>query len=815
MFVAINEIFNERKYLLFRKYCARHNMHTFSDLSLEKIKMFFSQRGVGNHKYVSVVRRYNDYIAEKNLEIEPIATHEFKLEELQGNSNEYNIDAVNKALLKSDLAILECMGFSPKQVKSYKNNGFDNLRQLLKAYSRLTKKSQNLLDAKFSLFTMPTKDLLELLLGEISKISGMDVFRRRVSGESLQSIGDDVGITRERVRQISQKFEQKICTLANLVFDDLHDSDRVLLYMSECQTILSDENLDYIRYSLRRSKRIDYIDFLSAFALRKDAEKISKILSVIKEEILKPCILKTELHHQIEQLLRTEKLEFISADDCLKYFLAKSYHYLGDYVVRKNVSYGELVAVVVRDEFPNGISLYDANDLESLRRESLKRFPDLKLPSKDRAFTARLVEFLVLSDRGQYTNIENFYIEPYLRAEIEHYIEHSEENCFIYHELYHHFEDKLLKDSNLENHHAVHGLLKYYHKDEYRFERDMMYKLDTKRVSIASRVEKYVKEQGTIVSISDIRSHFRGVTAAMIFNAAIFGERMIQWDSNRYHHLDNLDISDADKNLIRQAIIENSDKYNGYCSDKLLYESVKANHPEFLQKNQIEKQISLFYIAMKLFGEQFAFRRPHIYDKSIVDSEKNGMSVAMKALYRNHLSYREYASYAKRLGWTPATTYNIFYNMLEQLFRISEDEYIKLEEVKPTSETFEQLEQIIEPHLQTKSHLALASDFKAEKLAGLGYEVNGYIIEALINNFTTKYKILYPEKSDRRFLRGVIVAENSVYKDCSDLLIEVIKPHLYKGIDKESLCELLLERKLAIGKISEDVIVYLQSLANQ
>ncbi len=798
----INEIYEEKKYFLFRDYCEKNNIVLFSDITRDKLEYFYQQKGIGINKYTAVINLYNEYIISKQLNIDLIDVKSVVKRKGKINKRKYDISAVNKALLAADLELLEFFGFTRKQISAYNKKGFTCFEQVLEEYSNLSSKCQALLDSNYAVFCLSSAGLLNYLMSEIVKQHGIDIFISRVNGASLQKIGDSRGITRERVRQISYKIEEKVRVVGYLFFNCFYNKKKILVTMKSAQKILSDEYLNYIKYSFKRSKRIVYIDFLNSFALYEDASHLEQVLLKLKNETLSACILKKDALAIFKKVLNISEIHYVNSKQCLRYFLSTDYRLEGQYLVKNNISYAEIVAEIVKTDYPQGVSLYDSKTLQELRQKAIKKFPSVKLPNKDRAFTARLAEFLVLCDRGKYTHIDNFRIDDDLLEKIVNYINHSDKTTFIYHEIYQLFANELKVASNIRNHHAIHGILKYYHKDEYQFERDVMYKINTERISISNRIEDFVRQQSRVVTLEELQAEFPGITLAMIFNAVLLSDGMIQWNSNCYYHLDNLDITPVDKKQIAYIIKNNFEHYGNYCSDYLLYTDAKQSMAEFLKRNKINNQASMFYIVMKLFKDEYSFRRPHIYKSSLKDDKKKALWIAIDAVYDGKLSYNEYLEYARKVGWTPATTYNIFYSMLKHLFRLSEDEYIKLEEIKVTVKSINKLDEILLPLFKTQLYVPLFYDFSDIQLELFGFNCNGYIIESLINNFKTNYKILYPEKSDRRFLRGIIVENNCIYDSYEELVFGIIGDDLYTDIDEEKIYQLLERYNLMASKPS-------------
>lgn len=88
-------------------------------------------------------------------------------------------------------------------------------------------------------------------------------------------------------------------------------------------------------------------------------------------------------------------------------------------------------------EFPNGIKLYESEDLDTLRNLVKKRYGNLGIPDNNRAFTSRLTEYLVLCGRGMFTAVENINIEIETIEKIKKFIDERKESVvFLYRIIY-------------------------------------------------------------------------------------------------------------------------------------------------------------------------------------------------------------------------------------------------------------------------------------------------------------------------------------------------------------------------------------------
>ena len=159
----------------------------------------------------------------------------------------------------------------------------------------------------------------------------------------------------------------------------------------------------------------------------------------------------------------------------------------------------------------------------------------------------------------------------------------------------------------------------------------------------------------------------------MLVNAVSNSNSLLQWDYNSFNTTDNLNITDDDKSKLQEILEEIFQLFKGYCSDRLIFEKVKRELPEFVSNNQIENTTNLFYVLQNLFGSSYQFSRPHICQKGIV----NSLTTKNIALYllgtTRHISRSAFMKIAKNVYWSETTADLIFYELEKDYIRVSED----------------------------------------------------------------------------------------------------------------------------------------------
>lgn len=803
------EIFRNNRFRLFVDYCNEHGIVTMQDLSKTSFKSIEQISGIGKGKFTSIVNLYNQYIEINKLNL-PLYNPESKPSPIEESIEiPINIDEISEEVLKCDIMILTCFTFPSRQFNQLNSMNFKDIEDVLNNYNELDSKIRKTIDEILPYICQSTEGVCQLLMNNLMTVKGANLFINRAYGFTLQEIGEDEGITRERVRQVVKKFEYKASIIGKLLTVKLQrKSGKKLVRVSEFEKVISNKQQLYcITHSLKRSESVQYIDFINSFGIDLNMGILIKTLDTIEQELVHGFVNYYEELDVIDEILKANKIDYIEADDCIDYFTMKGYTLEGDYLMKKSIPYAIPVSEIIKVHYPKGFKIHDSNSLDELRQIVEKKFPRLELPKKDRALGARLADYLILSDRGEYTHKDNVYIEKSLLLEIMTYIKSNSNGTFMYHEIFEEFKGKLNVLSSITNRYALHGVLKYYFKDQFLFERDILRKRDASMISISDRIESYILDAGHCVNIDEVRLNFQGITNAIIFNAVMTSNKLIQWEYNNYNHIDNLTIEDSDVYIIKDNLNIILREFDGYCSDYLLFKRCKENMRVFIEINQIENPMNLYYIAMHYFDKEYIFRRPHIVIKSFSENNIDMTEIVRKMLFTSSsVKYSEFIKFGDKLGWSKATMYNVFRKFESELFRISEDEYVFIKDVHIDEYVINGIKDKIYDEIYNIGFSSLFALMDFDSLPVFEWDWNGYLVESIITHYGLGLKILYPDNDDRRYLRGIVVLEENSFETYAEIVKSMLINDLYLGISDERVEMLIHMKGLASGKVSSDVI---------
>lgn len=177
--------------------------------------------------------------------------------------------------------------------------------------------------------------------------------------------------------------------------------------------------------------------------------------------------------------------------------------------------------------------------------------------------------------RGRYCLPEKAIYNISLIDDIINYINNSTENSLFYSEIFTAFQGRLTMETNIDNYHFLHGVLKYCYADYFDYNRDTVTKHGKQRADFCERLTQVICNKGDPVTKKDIQLVVPGITDSHIANSLIRSKELIQWDYNQYNHINNILFMDNEKEILKDVIREACDMAGGYCSERKIFSIVK------------------------------------------------------------------------------------------------------------------------------------------------------------------------------------------------------------------------------------------------
>ena len=436
------------------------------------------------------------------------------------------------------------------------------------------------------------------------------ILEMRAKKNTLNAVGEALGITRERVRQIERKivelfhgWQKKHKFLLKLSADfsgativeaiDLQEHfgelTEVLLYLLQCA---DDETFSC-------DKQTDTIIIVNDDLTDKAKELVGKLPNEFEQEDLWEIVLKGQNEYNIpENILLRE--------------VSNQYQLSGSHYHKTKLTLTRIYSLMLKKYYPDGMDIYDENELEIFREYIYKEFGNINIPKNNRALSAGIAREAILCGRGRYKVKEEKYISCELEKKIYEYIFSNNRTIFLTNSIFTEFEDELI-EQGIDNRYYLQGVLRECFEDKLFFRRDYVSK-DSNNLSIYRDIVLFIKRSQFPVTKAQIREAYPGITEIVI-SLAVSDENILNY-LGAYLHVSNLKLYDSDKAYFRK-IIDRFVKCGIPQYNLEIYEYIERDNPDLLKKLGVFFQYSLFSLLEYLFRGEYEFLRPYIASKGI------------------------------------------------------------------------------------------------------------------------------------------------------------------------------------------------------
>ena len=435
------------------------------------------------------------------------------------------------------------------------------------------------------------------------------VVQLRAQKKTLDQIGKQFGLTRERIRQIERKMQHSFNARqgrVKIISKINADKNNATIVTSADIAAYCPEHLQELLFLLQgcESSNFTYDKDLDVFIVGNDAIH-ERAMSFVEKL---PDIIPSK---NIPQFYQEAKDEYDLPQEMVDKAIAESYKLTGEVYHRTALSLANIYVEVIKDYYPDGIDAYNPVTIATFRQLIHDKYGAVKLPQNDRALSARIAGICILCGRGRYRIKKDHYIPKKLAQQICDYIEDSDMDIFMTNTLFAVFEKELLKHG-VDNKYYLQGILHELYGDRFTFTRDYVSK-DPSITSIYPSIVNFIWSSNYPVTKEQILEQFPGLPEIAI-SIATSDPEVLAYFGGTFLHADSLNISDEEKrylDLVVQHIIADG----GIHHTKEVYAVVNAEKPEIFTRNGALYPFSAGSILEYLLQNRYEFVRPFIAKK--------------------------------------------------------------------------------------------------------------------------------------------------------------------------------------------------------
>jgi hypothetical protein len=653
-----------------------------------------------------------------------------------------------------------------------------------------------------------SSDILEFVKPILVEIVGEgrrgQILYRRAAGDTLETISEAYGLTRERIRQIEGRAFQ--------VFSMYHDSKPILLAISaelNGETIITSDD---IRGIIADSEILLYLEKKhpdSQFEYDKTIDCFY-LPTITNPDIVFNCVyaLPKLIYDSDRECLYDQISQSISIP---RKYLDLTFRYqferIGTIWYKGKMSRAEMYSFVIEKYFPNGMRVYDPDDIARFKNHVREVFGDVDGLESDRALWARIQKTCILCDRGVYIHPSRVSIPDDLLYRIEMFFIDSGRTSMTFHELYNEFENELLLRANISNRYSLQGVLKQHFQNKYYFYRDGI--TTDESFKINGEIEAFIRENSP-VSKSDLKSAFSGITDAMLYQNLIRLPSVIMLDNGLYMHADGLNITEDDY-AIRQ-ILDKCTNEHPISTSKLL-ERFYSSHYDFLTRNEIHSSNTLFSVLQYMFFDEFKFSRPYISSLKYGNTSTREMILSL-------LNGQECVGIAELVDLcedrvSKQSPSYILQLIRDDFIRVDKDTLMSTANLFLTDEKLDQIKELVTSSLQLKGYLVFNSINNLIFYPDIGIPWTPFLLHSLIENYLSEEFIIIDNTHGTDITYDLVVDRHLGVDNYEDLIRSVIRSEHTRDPFKDLLSVInwlidqgLLNKKAVYNKATNDLFMH-------
>lgn len=560
-----------------------------------------------------------------------------------------------------------------------------------------------------------------------------DIIKRRAAGQTLEQVGLEHTVTRERVRQIEKKVSQRFVYWAkhnSIILKIVADEDGSCVLLPSVFEIYLMEYAEIFKYLLKINEgefhNVLYDKMLNLFVVG-DESIIFKAQEYIEElpEQFNDIVL--------NEILENGLIERNLPKELVQRVIEENYKKTGDIYHCSRLTLGKIYADVLRTHYQDGIWVYSDAELEEFRRYVREDYGDIKLSDSNRALVGRIAAIGILCGRGIYGPKKEKYISDELANKIHEFICESETPIFLTNTLYSMFEEELINEG-VHNKYHLQGILKELFGNEFVFRRDYVSK-DSSLTSVYSEIVGYIERAKYPVTKQQIVEAFPGVTEIVI-NISVSDSDIINL-FGVYIHSNKLKLNSDDIDYVKKSVEMLLDK-NEFVHCKDIYEYIQRDNPTILSNNGVYQAFGIYSIIEYLFRDIMEFSRPYIGKKGtkitrtfeklhgmVLENKIMELSDILSVARENHFQINSILEFAN------------FCNDTHLL--INDRELAELSYIGITEEIAKEIEQIIAEEVSESMYIADLSC--TQNFSKLNVPWTSWLIYSVLLKWSTKLEV--------------------------------------------------------------------------
>lgn len=556
--------------------------------------------------------------------------------------------------------------------------------------------------------------------------------------KTLEDIGFEIGLTRERVRQIINKVGNKILTSVKMV-------DEKLLFSDGSGTV----SINLIKTLFPNYSK----EVLFAF-INNENYYLSKsgleLFHTSKSDRFSTPFLRNEYDRLTEEefdiILNREVVVDIDNELLNAYYshLSKNYYRIGDFFVHKRLNKYRLLVFLVDQNFEDGIKLTDDTQMNELLQayEDIRGVNDFKDVS-NRALVARLSDLLDLVGKGTYTTRSNLgELSAFMKSEIHRLARSILPRPVYYDYIFEHLDNNLIQLDGIRDYHHLHGLMKVFMEEDYVYHKDYF---------AHNRIESHTAElEDELLGLNRIitKKDFDAVTTSKSktsFQNLYQSGKWIYLGNKRYLSKSILKELETPLNKLNELVLQLL-KVNDVYHLSLLYPYLSEEVPILVEQYGIDNSTALSNLLSYVNKGYWKQLSNYVFKNELVISDRFDV---VKHLIRDldKVSIQEVYFRISQIGDKVLNGQHLMDGLFPLYSRISQNELMKSSNIRLSDMELSAIDSMIGSLLISRKAIYLSKLKSFDKFPSINFEWNEHLLAFVIKFSFSHYKVLYTENN--------------------------------------------------------------------
>ncbi|MPQ44576.1 sigma factor-like helix-turn-helix DNA-binding protein, partial [Clostridium tarantellae] len=604
-------------------------------------------------------------------------------------------------------------------------------------------------------------------------------FKRYNNNYTLEEIGIEENLTRERVRQILKKANDSLSSFLKInkfnIALQLKYISKDMCSVKDLYEIFGQDKIFYINSLIKMNDlSLSFVESLNLIMFKSENtldEKIKVIINSLPENF-KLCNYIDHLIYKLKQL----EIKEVTIEQIKDLLLSYEFNIYGEYCFKNKITIIKACELIFKEYLtkPLRIDEKGINIIKNLVYNHL----NITLDSNDRALESRIrdIESVLLVDKLTFMHISHINISKktiiYIKSLLKEAFNKREVINAGY--LFENNKELMIKN-NINNKYILYSLIHYYYGENYSvgkgntldiyIDKDIEYSRENMIINILKENKKMISKDRFI--------KLTGWSPFKIEDTISKSDLIIRLGNN-ITTLDYLKITEEEKTKI-SLILNRLFKNKGFTTSYLILNSLKIDIEltTLIKRLNIDSNEKIAALIKKMFNN-IKGHTQFLYNENC---EYTSFEDVIIKKYRGIFTKEDIKKYIYEYGYKDMMASTIINNNIDsnKFLEISANELINSYDFNISEEIMNRVVKYIENIFENEDYINLSSlseNYKNE-LPKIQYSWNIYLIRSIL--VKKGYRKINRTYTDARYEKLILVKNNSNIKTFDELLYKILK----------------------------------------